>query len=144
MTLPKPSPPPPPPKPQPRPRPKPPPPKPHHVKPQPKPPPPRPKPRPQPSFDFRAYASRLRDAIQRHVQVSRAIRTLGLSGTAIVEFKLNPDGHLDWVKIYRSSGNKLIDRTAEQAVRNTRARGFPGTQPKIFAVPIEIRVSGSQ
>lgn len=103
-------------------------------KPQPKPPP------PQPAFNFRSYAAALRGPLQREVPISQAIRMLGLHGTAYVEFTLAPSGHLVAAKIYRSSGNALINKAALDTVLHHRFPPFPGGQDKTFALPIEIEV----
>jgi protein TonB len=115
----------------------------HHKPPPPKkppPPPPVPQAPPQPPFNFQAYASSLRGPIQNLVHVSRAMRMLKLQGTAYIEFELMPDGRLVLAKVYRSSGNPLIDKAALAAVEhmNFARYRFPGTAPKTFALPIEI------
>lgn len=108
-------------------------------------PPPVPQAPPQPPFNFQAYAASLRGPIQRLVQVSQAMRMLGLQGTAYIEFELMPDGRLVMAKISRSSGNPMIDRAALAAVEqmNFSRYPFPGTAPKLFILPIEISTSGS-
>ncbi|HET9148698.1 MAG TPA: energy transducer TonB [Acetobacteraceae bacterium] len=110
------------------------------------PPPPVPQPPPQPAFNFQAYASSLRGPIQSLVHVSQAMRMLHLQGTAYILFELTPDGRLVFAKVYRSSGNPLIDKAALSAVErmNFVRYRFPGTAPKQFALPIEILPYGSQ
>lgn len=103
-------------------------------KPQPKPPP------PQPAFNFQSYAAALRGPLQREVPISTAIRMLGLHGTAYVEFTLAPSGHLVAARIYRSSGNALIDKAALDTVLHHHFPPFPGSENKTFALPIEIEV----
>lgn len=104
---------------------------------QPKPPPPKPKP-PPPSFNFRQYAASLRGPLQREVPITPAMRMLSLHGTAYIEFTLAPSGHLVSAKIYRSSGNKLIDKAALDTVLHHHFPPFPGHEDKAFALPIEI------
>ena len=118
-----------------------------HRKPPPKkpppPPPPVPQPPPQPAFNAAAYGSAVRGPIERLVHVSRAMRMLKLQGTAYIEFELMPNGHLMFAKIYRSSGNPLIDKAALSAVERNSYRPFPGTAPKVWAVPIEVLPYGN-
>lgn len=122
-------------------------PKPHpiaHPAPRPAPPPP-PKtkpPPPQPAFDFAQYAASLRGPLQREVHVTQTMRMLGVRGIAFIEFTLAPDGRLLSARLYRSSGNPLIDRAALDAVRQHHFPPFPGAADKTFAVPIQIRVHG--
>ena len=47
------------------------------------------------------------------------------SGTARVQFQINPNGSLAWVRIVRSSGSAAVDRAATTQVR--RAAPFPRT-----------------
>jgi protein TonB len=117
----------------------------HHRPPPPKlkkpPPPPAPPPAPvQPAFNFNAYASGLRAPLtsEGERQISPAMKMLNLHGTAYIEFTLTPSGHLVSAKLYRSSGNPLIDKAALDTVLHHRFPGFPGTLTKVFAVPIEI------
>jgi protein TonB len=112
------------------------------VKPQPQ-PPPRPQPPPEPAFNAEAYGSAVRGPIERLVHVSRAMNMLRLQGTAYIEFELMPNGHLVFAKIYHSSGNPLIDKSALSAVERNRFPPFPGTAPKVWAVPIFIGPDGS-
>lgn len=110
-----------------------------HPKPRPV-PKPRPKPPPQPAFNFQSYAASLRGPLQREVPVTQAMRMLGVHGIAYVEFTLAPSGHLIAAKIYRSSGNPLIDKAALNTVRHHHFPPFPGSQDKTFALPIQIEV----
>lgn len=101
-------------------------------------PPPPPAPPPAPRFNFQSYAAGLRAPIQRLVHVNRAIRMLKLQGTAYIEFTLTPAGQLVSARVYRSSGNPLIDKEALAAVRRMHFPHFPGRADKAFALPIEI------
>lgn len=47
------------------------------------------------------------------------------SGTASVQFQINPNGTIAWVRIVRSSGSAAVDRAAAAQVR--RAAPFPPT-----------------
>ncbi|HQT61959.1 MAG TPA: energy transducer TonB [Acidiphilium sp.] len=113
-----------------------------HPVPHPAPPPKAKTPPPQPAFDFAQYAASLRAPLQREVHVTQTMRMLGVRGIAFIEFTLAPDGKLLSARIYRSSGNPLIDRAALDAVRQHHFPPFPGTADKSFAVPIQIRVRG--
>jgi protein TonB len=114
----------------------------HHKPPPPlkkPPPPPAPPPAPkQPPFNFNAYAAGLRAPLQQEVPISRAMKMLNLHGTAYIEFTLTPSGHLVSASVYKSSGNPLIDKSALETVLHHHFPGFPGTQNKVFALPVEI------
>lgn len=118
----------------------------HHPPPRRKPvarpePPPKPTPPPKapaPSFNFQQYAASLRGPLQREVPITPAMRMLSLHGTTYIEFTLAPSGHLVSAKIYRSSGNKLIDKAALDTVLHHHFPPFPGHEDKAFALPIEI------
>ncbi len=110
----------------------------------PPPPPPVPQPPPQPAFNAAAYGAAQRASIERLVPISRAMQMLHIQGTTVVEFEVLPSGRLVFVKVYKSSGNPLIDQSALAGVQRNRYPSFPGTQPKMFIVPIEILPESSQ
>ncbi len=60
------------------------------------------------------------------VQLNRfPVGNVSDSGTARVQFQINPNGTLAWVRIVRSSGSASVDRAATTQVR--RAAPFPRT-----------------
>ncbi len=60
------------------------------------------------------------------VQLNRSPSLYGaLSGTAQVQFQINPNGTLAWVRVIRSSGSRGIERAARAQVRS--AAPFPPT-----------------
>ncbi len=87
------------------------------------------------------YRAGLHNLIQSHVEVGPQIAALGVSGTAIIEAVIGPDGHLISARVARSSGNGLIDKAALAAVQRGGFRPFgahmPAT-PITISVPIEI------
>ncbi|MRI82869.1 MAG: hypothetical protein C6I00_00425 [Nitratiruptor sp.] len=114
-----------------------------HSSPKPSPPSPPTPPKPAPSYSkhFRAtYASAIRAAIMRHRFYPRLARRSRKEGEVLVAFTLTPTGHLQDLRILRSSGHKLLDRAALQAIQRA-SKEFPRPQePVSITVPIEYRL----
>ncbi|MHB1722163.1 MAG: cell envelope integrity protein TolA [Acidiferrobacter sp.] len=110
--------------------------------------PPRPIPPPPPMNPATAaqavdrYGVMLRTRIQTGLRVPGEVRALGLSGAAIIRFKLTPAGTLLWARVGRSSGFGPIDRACLAAVE---ARTYPPFtahmphHPMIFNVIVSMR-----
>lgn len=133
----------------------------HHPVPLPRPAPPKPvirprpvPPKPQPVVQPRPvpvalaaqavdqYAVMLRTRIQTGLHVPGEVRALGLSGAAVITFKLTPSGQLLWARVGHSSGMGPIDRACLAAVR---ARVYPPftrhmpKHPMVFNVTVSMR-----
>ena len=52
-------------------------------------------------------------------------RELGRQGTVVVQITVDPDGHVQDVKLMRSSGSESLDRAAQALVRNAQLPPFP-------------------
>ncbi len=90
------------------------------------------------------YRAGLHNLIESHVEVGPQIAALGVSGTAIIEAVIAPDGHLVSAHVARSSGNGLIDKAALAAVQRGGFRPFGNHMPAApitISVPIEISPS---
>ncbi|MGI3776386.1 MAG: energy transducer TonB [Janthinobacterium lividum] len=90
------------------------------------------------------YRAGLHNLIESHVEVGPQIAALGVSGTAIIEAVIAPDGHLISARVARSSGNGLIDKAALAAVQRGGFRPFGNHMPAApitISVPIEISPS---
>lgn len=90
------------------------------------------------------YVGIVRSIILGNLTVPAALRNLGASGIAMVEFKVAADGRIIWVRVIRRSAYRAADRAARAAVTGSR---FPGFLPKMPAHPmvfeIPIHVSGA-
>jgi len=64
-----------------------------------------------------AYQKQLRELIERHKQYPLLARRARQQGQVAVEFDINRSGDLSSVRVARSSGHSLLDRSALQAVR---------------------------
>ncbi len=133
----------------------------HHPVPLPRPVPPRvvrrlpppPPPRPAPPVNLATaaqavdrYAVMLRTRIQAGLRVPGEVRALGLSGAAVVTFKLTPQGQLLWVRLGRSSGFGPIDRACLAAVRMRTYPPFTAAMPHyalVFNVVVSMRENRS-
>jgi len=123
----------------------------HHVaKPAPPPPPanvpttaaPTPPAPAQPTSGLPIYGSQMHAILQANQDVPQALKTLGISGTAYVEIVVNPAGHAVSAKIYRSSGNPLIDQTCLDHALEANYGAFNAQMPntsQAFIIPIEIQ-----
>lgn len=75
------------------------------------------------------YANLLRLRIQRRLVVPARVTALGLSGKAVIAFKLNPSGRLVWARIWRSSGVRMIDQASLAAVKSHHFSPFSHKMP---------------
>jgi len=96
----------------------------------------------QPTSGLPVYGAQMHEILEQNQNVPQALATLGISGTAYVEIVVAPDGHAISAKIYRSSGNTLIDQTALQHALEANYGAFNSQMPtsnQAFIVPIEIQ-----
>jgi len=96
----------------------------------------------QPTSGLPIYGSQMHSILEQNQNVPAALAQLGISGTAYVEIVVAPDGHAISAKIYRSSGNPLIDQTALQHALSANYGAFNAQMPstaQAFIVPIEIQ-----
>jgi protein TonB len=87
------------------------------------------------------YRAGVHNLIESHVEIGPQIQALGISGTAVIEAVIAPDGHLISAHVARSSGNGLIDKAALAAVQRGGFRPFGNHMPAApitISVPIEI------
>ncbi len=66
---------------------------------------------------------------------------LGVSGTAIVQITVAPDGHVISAKVVRTGGNALIDQTAYAHAMAAKFPPFSADMPSsslTFDVPVDI------
>jgi TonB family protein len=88
------------------------------------------------------YGSQMHAILQANQDVPQALKTLGISGTAYVEIIVAPNGHALSAKIYRSSGNPLIDQTCLDHALHANYGAFNAQMPntnQAFIIPIEIQ-----
>jgi len=101
-----------------------------------------PQPAAQPTSGLPIYGAQMHSILEANQNVPPALAQLGISGTAYVEIVVAPDGHAISAKIYRSSGNPLIDQTALQHALAANYGAFNAQMPRsaqAFIVPIEIQ-----
>ncbi len=55
------------------------------------------------------------EAAKRYPKVARA---MGIEGTAVVRFRLEPSGQVERVEVVRSSGSEILDRASLETVRD--------------------------
>ncbi len=86
------------------------------------------------------YAVMIRTRIQKGLRVPAAVRALGLSGRAVIAFKLTPRGRLLWARVARSSGFGPIDRACLAAVQERLYPPFTKHMPH-HALRFDVTVS---
>ncbi len=92
------------------------------------------------------YGQEMHTILQQNQDVPQALAQLGISGTAIVQITMAPDGHVISAKIVRSGGNPLIDKTALQHVMVAKFPPFNAEMPSStlsFEVPVNISPEGA-
>jgi protein TonB len=72
-----------------------------------------------------AYQSRARSEIDKQKRYPEEAQQLGMTGTVLVSYSIARDGHLLHAEIAQSSGFKLLDQAALQAVQRTRFEAMP-------------------
>ena len=88
-----------------------------------------PAPQPQPARSNPAaesgYQARARAEIDKQKRYPEEAQQLGMSGVVVVSYSIARDGHLLHAEIAQSSGFKLLDQAALQAVQHTRFEAMP-------------------
>jgi periplasmic protein TonB len=100
-----------------------------------------PQPPAPPTSGIPVYGNQIYTIIQANQNVPPALAQLGLSGTAVIEIEVAPNGRVISASVYKSSGVPLIDQTALQHARDARLPPFNSEMPNqshAFLVPIEI------
>lgn len=83
------------------------------------------------------YGAGLHRQIERNILADRRVTQLGVSGTAVIEATIAPDGRVVSARLARSSGTRGIDEAALGAVQRG---GFPPFGPHMPAGPITMNV----
>lgn len=94
-----------------------------------------------PTSGIPIYGSQMHAILQANQDVPPALAQLGISGTAMVEITVAPDGHVLSAKIVTSSGNPLIDQTALDHALHASFGAFNAQMPSTplqYTVPVEI------
>jgi len=115
--------------------------------PQPTPTPQPPAPAAPPTSGIGPYGNQMYQIIQANQDVPAALAQLGVSGTAVIEIVVAPNGHILSAKVYKSSGVPLIDQTALQHAQNANLPPFNDDMPQAphtFLIPIEIQPNSDQ
>jgi len=100
-----------------------------------------PQPPAPPTSGIPIYGSQMHDIIQANQDVPPALAQLGVSGTAVIEITVAPDGHVISARVEKSSGITLIDQTALQHAMEAHLPPFNGEMPgapQSFVIPVEI------
>jgi len=71
------------------------------------------------------YQARARSEIDKQKRYPEEAQQLGMTGTVLVSYSIARDGHLLHAEIAQSSGFRLLDQAALQAVQRTRFEAMP-------------------
>lgn len=80
---------------------------------------------------YNRYLGVIQSLIERHKEYPAQARMRGLEGTVEVWFQLDDQGRINEVKIVESSGNRLLDMSAERMLRRLR---LPPPPPEILTL----------
>jgi len=108
---------------------------------------PAPQPPAPPTSGIPVYGQQMYNIIQANQNVPPALAELGVSGTAIIEITVNPDGMILSAKVYKSSGIPIIDATALDHAEHAQLPPFNDEMPDApheFLIPIEIQPNPNQ
>jgi len=99
-----------------------------------------------PTSGIPIYDKEVYNILEQNQNVPQALAQLGISGTALVQIIIAPDGHVISAKIVRSGGNPLIDQTALQHALVAKYPPFNAEMPSStlsFVVPVNISPEGA-
>ncbi len=99
-----------------------------------------------PTSGIPIYGERVYEIIQANQSVPEVLSEMGLSGTAVIEIVVAPNGKVLSARVYKSSGSPIIDSTALEHARDAQLPPFNSAmpnQPHAFLVPIEIQPAQS-
>jgi len=82
--------------------------------------------------------TKIKTKIERAKKYPKLARRMGIQGRPSVEFEINADGSLKYVKIRRSSGEDILDNAAVDAVTNAAPLPFH-KDPIQLAIRYELR-----
>jgi len=102
---------------------------------------------PQPHAIGKEYTSRVRALIDQQKEYPLMARKSGTEGTVYIKFVLARDGRLKQAEVSRSSGRRILDRAAIEAV--TRVSRFPAVPDDVvdselnFELPLAFKIAGN-
>jgi len=86
-----------------------------------------------------SYFNRIKQAIEINWEYPELAKRYGLQGKLAVEFTIAADGHLEQLRVVRSSGSQLLDDEALRAIK--AAAPFPRIPSWIKGSPLPISAS---
>ncbi|HTJ90808.1 MAG TPA: TonB family protein [Acidocella sp.] len=97
-----------------------------------------------PTSGIPVYGERVYEIIQANQNVPEVLSEMGLSGRAVIEIVVAPNGKILSASVYKSSGVPIIDSTALEHARDAQLPPFNNrmpNQPHAFLVPIQIQAA---
>ncbi|MHB1302333.1 MAG: TonB family protein [Acidiphilium sp.] len=91
------------------------------------------------------YVGIMRGVILSHLVVPAALRNLGVSGVAMVAFKVTPNGQILWIRVIKQSAYQAANRAARTAVQDSHFPAFLAEMPHhaiIFEIPVHVSGAG--
>ncbi len=99
--------------------------------------------KPKPSYQhlyIQSFLDRIEAAIRRHTHYPRIARRTHQEGVVEICFTLQPSGEVTHLHILKSSGHKILDRTAQKTILQA-AKEFPPPKKAVdLRIPIEYRL----
>jgi len=102
---------------------------------------------PQPNSVGKEYTSKVRELIDQQKEYPLLARRIGAEGTVYIKFILARDGRLKQAEVSRSSGRRILDKAAIDAV--TRVNRFPAVPDDMvgpdlnFELPLAFKIAGN-
>jgi protein TonB len=94
-----------------------------------------------PTAGIPVYGNQMYSIIEANQSVPPALAQLGVSGTAVIQITIGPDGHVLSARVLKSSGVPLIDQTALEHAQDAHYPAFYSQMPQAsqtFTIPVEI------
>ncbi len=85
------------------------------------------------------YAGMVHAIIEGRVRVPQMLENLGASGTALIDFKLAPDGRVIWARVVKRSSYGTVNQAALAAVQGAQFPAFIAKLPRhdiVFQIPV--------
>ncbi len=104
-------------------------------------------PAPPPTSGIGPYGEQMYNIVQANQNVPPVLAQEGISGTAVIEILVAPNGHVISAKVHTSSGISLIDQVALQHAQSAVFPPFNDEMPQVtraFLIPIEIQPDPNQ
>lgn len=84
---------------------------------------------------------KVREVIAKYQKYPKIARKTGSEGICLISFKLYPDGNIDEIKVIKSSGYQILDKSSVQTIEQSASELPRPNKVTTLTVPIEYRLN---